>query len=154
MIVIHAEQCTGCGACVEACSTRAIFLVGGKATVDATLCRECEACLAACPSGAIVVSSQEEARAEATHLPALRPEHGVIQVTMPSAPVPHRSRILPALGAALAWTAREVLPWLVDLLDGPAARSQVEGAARNRKTLPSGAQGSGRQYRRRRRGSP
>lgn len=151
MIAILAEQCSGCGACLEDCPTGAILLVGGKAAVDATLCRECEACVAACPSEAIVVSTQEGGRAETAHLPALRPEPAVIWVPTPAAPVPPRSRILPALGAALARTARELLPWLVHLLDGRASRSQVKDAARGRSALAAGAKGGGRQYRYRQR---
>ena len=144
--------CTGCGACMQACPTGAIFLVEGKATIDESLCRECEACVPVCPSGAVAFSMQEAKAVEATGLPALQPEPQVIRVDAPSARTPVRSRILPALGAALTWAGRELLPWLAEFLDRQAARTQAEGAARSRQALSSGGNGSRRQHRQRRRG--
>lgn len=151
MIAIDIERCTGCGVCVEVCPTGAVFLVEGKAAVGGALCRDCEACVAACPTGAIVPYAQEEAVAEATYLPALRPEPEVIQVNAASALTPRRIRLLPALGAALAWAGRELLPSLVDLLDRRATTLQAGGAARNRQASTP-VEGSGRQHRQRRRG--
>jgi NAD-dependent dihydropyrimidine dehydrogenase PreA subunit len=152
VILIRPEQCDGCGVCLAACPTGAIFLVEGKATVDEALCRECEACVTACPNGAIVLSAQQREGVEGVRLPALRPEPEVIRVNAPKALAPVRSRILPALGAALTWAGRELLPWLADLLDRQATHPQAEGAARSSQALTSGSKGSGRQHRQRRRG--
>jgi NAD-dependent dihydropyrimidine dehydrogenase PreA subunit len=153
VITIDAGRCTGCAACVEVCPTGALYLVEGRATLDGALCRECEACLAACPTGAIALAAQEEPVAEAARLPALRPEPEVIRVGTQPAPVPLRSRALPVVGAALAWAGREILPWLADfLLDRQATRRQARDGARGRETLATGAKGSGRQRRHRRRG--
>ncbi len=152
MITIDVEWCTGCGACVEVCPTGALYLVDGKATVDRSLCRDCEACIAACPSGAITLTEREEPVAEAVHLPALRPEPEVVHVRTQSAQAPFRSRVLPLIGSALIWAEREILPWLADWLDRRATQPQRSDGARQRETPPSGAKGSGRQHRHRRRG--
>ena len=152
VITIDAERCDGCGSCVEACPTGAVYLVEGKATLDEALCRECEACLAACPAGAIALTEQGEPGAEAARLPALRSEPEVIRVKAQPALVPARSRILSAVGAALAWAGREIMPPLVGLLDRQATRLQAGGAARSRQIPASGAKGGGRQHRQRRRG--
>ncbi len=114
MIRIDETRCDGCGLCVEACPTGAIRLVEGVARVDPNRCRGCEVCLEACPRGAIT-SVQEPAE-------VLKP----VPVRTPS-PVPARSaplttrstgRLLPWLGAALAFVGREVIPRVaVALLD-------------------------------------
>jgi Fe-S-cluster-containing hydrogenase component 2 len=156
VIVIHAENCTGCGACLEVCPTGAIFLVEGKATVDGALCRGCEACLAACPTGAITLTAQEESVVEVARPPALRPEPAIISVKTQPVAVPFRSKVLPAVGAALAWAGREILPalgeFLLDTLDRHAARPQERSAARGREALATTAKGGGQQHRHRRRG--
>ena len=161
MITIDVERCTGCGACVEACPTGALYLVEGRATLDGTLCRECEACLAACPNGAITLTAQEEPVVEADRLPALwpeghgRPEPEAIQVRTQAAPVPFRSRVLPLIGSALVWAEREILPSLADFLDRQEHRTTrlpARDGARSRGTRASGAKGGRRQRRQRRRG--
>jgi NAD-dependent dihydropyrimidine dehydrogenase PreA subunit len=114
MIVVRAECCDGCGECVEVCPTSAIYLVDGVATVDHALCRECEVCLTACPREALVVMDEWQPEAEPVWLPALRSESEMVQVKAEPAPLAVRSRVLPLVGAALAWAGREIVPRLAD----------------------------------------
>lgn len=156
MIGIRAEQCTGCGACLEVCPTAALYLVEGKATLDRALCRECEACLAACPTGAITVAAQDEAVADEARVPALRPEPEVIQIRTAPRPAPLRARVLPLVGSALLWAERDLLPWLADVLDRREQRTthlSTRTGASSREILKSQARGGQGQRRRRRRGS-
>ncbi len=114
MIAVRAEHCNGCGACVEVCPTGAIYLVDDMATVDNALCRECEACLNACPTGAIVIADEWHPEAEPVRVPALRPEPNVVRVKAEPASLSVRSRVLPLVGAVLAWAGREIVPRLAD----------------------------------------
>lgn len=162
MITIDVMRCTGCGACVEVCPTGALYLVDGKAAVDDALCRACEACLAACPREAISLTAEEEPAPLPARVPAIRPEPEVVRVTTPPtaqrsgalAPLTLRSRVLPVLGAALAWTGREIVPRLADIflerLDRQATPStrQTGGVAR---PMGSGGRREGRGGGRRRR---
>ena len=52
MPTIKAEDCVGCGACVDACPQDAIT-VDDVAVIGAD-CIDCGACIDECPSGAIV----------------------------------------------------------------------------------------------------
>ncbi len=52
MPTIKAEDCVGCGACVDACPQDAIT-VDDVAVISAD-CIDCGACIDECPSGAIV----------------------------------------------------------------------------------------------------
>jgi Fe-S-cluster-containing hydrogenase component 2 len=164
MIKIDQARCTGCGACVEICPHGALYLVEGVATLDPALCRECEACVAACPVEAIaLITTEPRPAARAVTVPARREEPEIIRVDTPHAPVLWRDTLAPALGAALAWTAREIVPrladYLLDGLDRRSARQQREdlnrraasderGAGRGR----GGGGGGGRRRRHRRRG--
>jgi NAD-dependent dihydropyrimidine dehydrogenase PreA subunit len=153
VIVVRADYCDGCGACMEVCPTGALYLVEGKATVETTLCSECEACLAACPSRAITLVAQEEPVAEAARLPALRPEPEVIRVRTLPRPASLRSRARPVVGVALAWAGREILRWLADvLLYRQTTRPEASAGAHTGEPLTSGANGGGQQHRHRRRG--
>jgi len=56
-VIVNAEQCRGCGRCVEQCPYRAITMqnneIGGwYAVVDETLCKGCGNCISLCPSNA------------------------------------------------------------------------------------------------------
>jgi NAD-dependent dihydropyrimidine dehydrogenase PreA subunit len=154
LVIIDVERCTGCGACVKVCPDGAIYLVEGVATVDSQLCRECEACIAACPEEAIrLVTPERAVEAKPVRLPVHQPEPEVIQIRTPSTPMPLRARVLPVVGATLAWAGREVLPRLADLLLDGLDRREV------RQDTPRAGRGSGRagtggrrRQRRRRRG--
>ena len=173
MISIDTERCSGCGVCLDACPTGALYLVDGKAVMDGTLCRACPAtpapCLAACPNRAIALASPKEPAPDRVRVPALRPAPEVVQVRPPAAPaaVPLRVRALPVLSAALVWVGREILPRLADVLldslDRRTARPQATGlvsssrknsasATGNGAAKSDAGQGGGRRYRHRRRG--
>jgi len=47
------SEVTGCSACIDVCSTRAIAPDGGHVKVDPHLCMGCGACATVCPSGAM-----------------------------------------------------------------------------------------------------
>jgi ferredoxin len=47
------DACTGCGACMEACTFKAIK-AGNPYTIIGERCDECGSCMPACPEGAII----------------------------------------------------------------------------------------------------
>ena len=160
MIVIHTECCDGCGACIEVCPTGALYLVDGKVTVDGTLCRDCQTCIAACPTEAILSAEPVTTpAAEPVRVPVLRPEPELVLVeTHP--PVPLRAKVLPVVGAALAWTAHEIVPRLAEnWLDSLDRRGIEKRMVRNAQCMPDngslvrGGGSGGRRRRRRRRGN-
>lgn len=51
-ILINADECTACGACVDTCPVEAITLED-VAVVDEGACIECGACTSGCPVEAI-----------------------------------------------------------------------------------------------------
>jgi ferredoxin len=125
--------------------------------VDQSLCSECEACISACPTEAIIVATLERGpAAEPVRIPARRPEPEVVHVRTQTIPVPFRTRMVPLVGAGLAWPGREIVPRLADLLldalDRWTARRQTAGIARDLGSPVRGEKGSGRQQRRRWRG--
>ena len=154
MITISREQCNGCGQCVEVCPTGAVYLVGGEPVVEQKLCCDCEACIAACPAGAITLTSLKESVTQPVHVPAPLPEAQEIQVKTKSAPSPFRASVLPAVGGALAWGWREIVPRLAEYLydlDGGRAARQRPAARRSTRSNGSSASSRGGGSRRRRR---
>jgi Pyruvate/2-oxoacid:ferredoxin oxidoreductase delta subunit len=185
MILVNQSLCTGCGACVSECPTDAITLTDGKALVDATLCDGCGSlaeehlrlCLQVCPVEALtwtVEPSPESVTTTAlavaeppTELAPARPEPkpGVVVARPmtelvrrePATPAPQYRALLPAVGGALVWFGREIVPRLVPLaldaldraLDRPVG--QPTRAPSGASTL-IGRGRSGRRQRRRRRG--
>ena len=54
--VVNADECVGCGTCVDECPEEAISMNDDEiAVVDADKCTECGTCVDACPSEAISV---------------------------------------------------------------------------------------------------
>ena len=55
--IVNADECSGCGSCVDECPSEAITLdeEKGCAIVNQDECVECGACEEACPSQAIKV---------------------------------------------------------------------------------------------------
>lgn len=138
---------------MEVCPEGAITLTGNVATINQALCHGCEACVEACPEGAIL--SVTEPAKEKVPVPVARPETEAIRVkTTPPAPVPAPARVLPAVGAALAFAGRELIPrlgpYLLDLLDRRLSRPPAAGHPGG--TPVQGGGRGGRRLRRRRRG--
>jgi pyruvate formate lyase activating enzyme len=51
-ILIHAEQCIGCGTCLETCRSGAAVMEGNRGAVNRARCEVCGRCVEACPAGA------------------------------------------------------------------------------------------------------
>jgi len=53
---VNADECTGCGTCVDECPSEAISLNDDDiAVVNADECTDCGECVDACPTEAITV---------------------------------------------------------------------------------------------------
>jgi len=60
IVNINRERCIGCGKCVEACLTKALAIVDGKAMlINERLCDGFGSCIAVCPSHAIELVYRE-----------------------------------------------------------------------------------------------
>ncbi len=57
---VKAENCIGCGECVEHCSQHALSLVDEKAIVDEERCIGCGECILICSNAAIAISWDQE----------------------------------------------------------------------------------------------
>ena len=57
---VHAENCVGCGECVEHCSQKALSLVDEKAVIDDQRCIGCGECILMCPNAAIEIKWDQE----------------------------------------------------------------------------------------------
>lgn len=138
MISIDIERCNGCGECVAVCPSGALYLVDDKATVDAVLCSNCESCIAACLTGAILCAEPAMAAAiEPPHLPALRLESEPVRVVSHE-PAPWWARVPPAMGAALVWAGREIVPRLAEGL-----LYEVDRWVLTKRRTPAAREGSG-----------
>jgi Pyruvate/2-oxoacid:ferredoxin oxidoreductase delta subunit len=131
--VIYVDQvlCVGCGTCINECPTGAISLSDGEALVDSALCDGCgsfdeiydRVCVEICPNEALswVAEPMPESATEASSLVVVGPSVKVIPAQT-RVPVPWHRAVLPAVGGALTWVGREVVPRLaplaLDVLDG------------------------------------
>jgi Fe-S-cluster-containing hydrogenase component 2 len=117
VIRISGELCTGCGSCIDACSTGAIHLVDHQAEIDETLCIACEACLEACPNGAIIAITAPVYTAPIMEQPVTDSglELNQLPTMLPGTAVPVRG-LKPLAGATLSFLGSEVAPRLVDVL--------------------------------------
>jgi ferredoxin len=138
MIYVDGEKCTGCGACEAVCPVEAVRVSDdGVAHIDQDRCNECEACVEACPNEAIlVVIEPAEEKVISLHDAGLqiRREQKMLQPAPETALAEPRSRVMPVVGAALAFLGREVAPrlatYLVDALDRrQSALRQAQDAA-------------------------
>ena len=119
MIYIDGEKCAGCGVCEDVCPIEAVRVSDGVARIDQDRCNECEACVEACPNEAIlVVIEPVEEKALSLH------EQPAPEVALAE---PHRSRVVPVVGAALAFLGREVAPRLATYLVDALERRPIRG---------------------------
>jgi len=147
MIYIDGEKCAGCGVCEGVCPVEAVRVSDGVARIDQDRCNECEACVEACPNEAILVVI-EPAEEKAISLR----EQPVPEVAPAE---PRRSRIVPVVGATLAFLGREVAPHLAThLVDALDRWQSAPISSTNNLTPSSGGKGGqkGRRHRHRRRG--
>jgi NAD-dependent dihydropyrimidine dehydrogenase PreA subunit len=156
MIYIDGEKCTGCGVCEDVCPVEAIRVSDDVARIDQDRCNECQACVEACPNEAIlmVIEPAEERAISLREQPA--PEVALAEPHR--APAPLRTKVVPVVGAALAFLGREVAPrlatYLLDALDRRLSQQPTSASSTKNLTPSSGAKGGqkGRHRRHRRRG--
>ena len=153
MVYVDKDKCTGCGVCQDSCPVGAIQLVENVAAVDPMKCTECGACVDACPIGAIMMVM--EPAAEEASVVRARPAAEVAPVAPRSAPVVPRSKVMPAVGTALAFLGRKVLPLVVDYvsdaLDRRSGQQQTDSPV-SASARPAAGRGRGRGGGRGRRG--
>jgi NAD-dependent dihydropyrimidine dehydrogenase PreA subunit len=128
---VNAEQCTGCGACVEICPNGAIRMSESLAVLDQTICSQCQFCIDACPVGAITAVELPVAVMKPAAVQPVSEAEIAVAEPVPSVPKPW-------LSAALAFVEREILPRLANVLtaalDRRLAQTQL---AQYQASLPS-----------------
>jgi NAD-dependent dihydropyrimidine dehydrogenase PreA subunit len=136
MIRVDQTLCDCCGICVDSCPVGAIALSDGVALVDTDLCNGCRVCADVCPNQALTwVEAELESETATSQLAVIKAPAQVIRVATKE-PVPWRRAVVPAVGSALSWIGREVMPRLapfaLDALDEALGRrlshsSRAEG---------------------------
>ena len=144
MIYVDGEKCAGCGVCEDVCPVEAVRVSDGVARIDQDGCNECEACVEACPNEAILVVI-EPAKEKALSLY----EKPAPEVALGE---PGRSKVVPVVGAALAFLGLEVAPRLATyLLDALDRRQSAPVDSRSNLIPSSGGRGGQKGRRRHRR---
>ena len=119
MVRVDEATCTGCGDCVAACPPGAISLAAGHAHIDEARCADCGSCADACPQGAIVIADAaiSSGASMSAVVPIVASVESISLARRPQIEVlpaaPRRSRLWPAVGGALVWAARELLPEVI-----------------------------------------
>ncbi len=150
MFYVDQDRCSGCGVCVDVCAASAIVIQDDKAIIDPERCRLCEACFTVCPQEAILVVTEGSLvadRSSGRAMDGLRPSGAAVTA----------ARLAPAVGAALLYVGREVLPWVTRYVLGSLERKTGEmaesrGAGTSVTLGGRAASGSARHRRRRYRG--
>jgi NAD-dependent dihydropyrimidine dehydrogenase PreA subunit len=137
IIQVDRELCTGCGVCMDACTTGAIQLVDQRAVIDDVLCTHCQACAETCPNEAITA--------------ILTPAQSIIMAALPetdSRAVPGQQSETPSVtetpaprlatltSTTLAFLGHEVAPRLADIFF-TALERRLARPATTSTTLPS-----------------
>lgn len=149
MPYVDERRCSGCGSCMDVCPVGAITLQSGVALIDQDVCIECEACVTACPEKAILTIEE----------PALVPQvrESVFRDQDRRQDKSLATAVAPAIGAALLYVGRQLVPrvadYVLDALDRRMApgTSVMPGDSKSVSRKGQG-RGAGRRLRRRRRG--
>ncbi|NOZ27709.1 MAG: 4Fe-4S dicluster domain-containing protein [Chloroflexi bacterium] len=171
MYRVDEELCLGCAVCVQACPQQAIQLVDGRAHIVSERCTDCGVCAEACPQGAIRQVAPEPVRAAAQPIEKAEPIVPVTPMTpaKPPQPVIHaqgevlpeakpladwKARLWPAIGSALIWAGRELLPellasWRLPAAQTPSASTRLNEDPRRPRSRAQAKAPFGRQKRRR-----
>jgi NAD-dependent dihydropyrimidine dehydrogenase PreA subunit len=154
---VSADLCNGCGECVSVCPNGALTLQNQRVFIDQELCQACEVCVDSCPQGAILTGEPALTRSEVVKISSAVPVEIVAEPAEPRHST-LRDVALPAIGSALLWTGREIVPRLADLaIDYLDQRIQAPKPDLNdqkiqmRAQQSSGQRRKGRRYRRQQR---
>ena len=157
MVFVNTDICNGSGECISVCPNGAVILQNNHAFIDQELCQECEICVDSCPQGAIQRGEPAPAGSKGINIPTATP----IEITAVPDESHHtllRNEVLPAVGSALLWTGREIVPRLanlaIDYLDRRIQSTKPDLKDQNiqiRGGCSSGQRNQGREHRRQKR---